>query len=115
MLERGKDHQPPTSSIISLAKLVLELNAFQYGNKHYPQVHGTALGTRLAPSYANPFMGSLEDSLLASPPDQMVPAFFKRFIDDVFGIWLHGEEMLIRFLEHPNNCHPDITFTASYV
>lgn len=47
-------------------------------------------------------------------PDQMVPAFYKRFINDVFCIWLHGQEMLKRFLEHANNCLPDIMFTASY-
>ena len=51
----------------------------------------------MAPSYANLFMGSVEECLLASAPDQMVPAFYKRFVNDVFGIWLHGEEMLIRF------------------
>ena len=53
MLQQRKDHQPPTSNIISLAKLVLELNAFQYHDKHYLQIHGTAMGTRMAPSYAN--------------------------------------------------------------
>ena len=71
------------------------------------------MGMGMAPSYANLCM-SLEERLLPSALDQIVPAFYNRFINDVFCIWLHGEEMLIRFLEHANNSQPVITSIASY-
>ena len=35
-----------------------------HDNQHYLQVCGTAMGTRMAPSYANIFMGVLEKNLL---------------------------------------------------
>ena len=78
-LERRTKKEPPTSDICHLAKLVLELNAFRYQDKHYLQVHGTAMGTRMAPSYANLFMACLEEKLLATAPEQLTPAFLQTF------------------------------------
>ena len=56
LLERRTVKEPPTSDVVHLARLVLELNSFQYQDKFYLQTHGTAMGTRMAPSYANLFM-----------------------------------------------------------
>ena len=47
-------------------------------------------------------------------PGQLTPAFYKHFIDDVFGIWCHGEEALCHFLQFTNAKHPDIRFTYTY-
>ena len=52
-LDRRSDHQLPTGDVINLARMVLKLNAFAYRNDHFLQVHGTAMGTKMAPSYAN--------------------------------------------------------------
>jgi hypothetical protein len=51
-----------------------------YGN-HYLQINGTAMGTKMAPSYANMFMGDLEERLLLSSLKQ--PLLWFRFIDDI--------------------------------
>ena len=110
-LDRRDSCDPPTTSIVNLAKLVLELNAFQFEEKFFLQVHGTAMGTRMAPSYANIFMGILEESMLATAPGGLTPLFYGRFIDDVFGIWTHGEDTLLQFFDHANSCHRDIAFT----
>ena len=37
-----------------------------------------------------------------------VPLFYKRFIDDGFGLWDHGMDKLVRFKEHANQIHPNI-------
>ena len=103
----------PTDDIVRLAQLVLELNNFQFGSKHYVQVRGTAMGTRMAPSYANLFMGCLEEKILETAPDGLTPAFYRRFIDDIFGVWLHGEAAFKRFAEHANETHESIRFTYS--
>jgi len=36
------------------------------------------------------------------------PLFYKRFRDDVFGIWSHGEDELQKFLDHANEIDPNI-------
>ena len=44
----------------------------------YLQIQGTAMGTKMAPAYANLFMGKLEDHL-----NNLAPNHWKRFIDDI--------------------------------
>ena len=47
-------------TIIDFSKLVLTCNHFKFLGQHYLQMSGTAMGTKMAPSYANVFMGILE-------------------------------------------------------
>ena len=70
------------------------------------------MGTRMAPNYAIIFMHKIETELLQKSPLQ--PTFFKRFIDDIFLIWPHGEEELQKFLEMINNHHKMIKFTEEH-
>ena len=102
--------EPPTHDIIALINYILKKNNFVFGDKHYLQVHGTAMGTRMAPSYANLFMSELEKSLLSRPATAK-PSVWWRYIDDIFIIWNHGEEELIEDL---NTAHPTIKFTANW-
>ena len=37
-----------------------------------------------------------------------------RYIDDIFFLWEHGEEKLKKFIEHLNEKHPTIKFTAEW-
>ena len=45
----------------TMTKLVLEQNYFQFADRMYHQIQGTAMGTKMAPSYANIFMAELEE------------------------------------------------------
>ena len=56
--------EPPTEDLIHLIRLVLGRNNFTFKDKHYLQIHGTAMGTQIAPSYANIFMSRVEDEIL---------------------------------------------------
>jgi hypothetical protein len=67
------------------------------------------MGTKMAPSYANIFMGDLEERLLLSSLKQSLSWF--RFIDDVDMKLTHGVKELDEFLEHANSIHPSIKFT----
>ena len=54
-------HKPPNSLphnsyIIELLEVVLTNNNFEFIGKHYHQVSGTAMGIKLAPSYANQYL-----------------------------------------------------------
>ena len=55
---------PPTDDVINLINLELKRNNFTFDSTHYLQKHGTAMGTRMVPLYANLFMGQLERDLL---------------------------------------------------
>ncbi|PIK47640.1 hypothetical protein BSL78_15504 [Apostichopus japonicus] len=56
--KRGKT--PTKKELAELMQLILTNNNLVFGNKHYLQIHGTAMGTKMAPSFANIFMGNLE-------------------------------------------------------
>jgi hypothetical protein len=86
------------------------MNNFDFNQKHYLQVGGTAMGTRVAPSFANIFMADFEDKFVYSYPHQ--PHLWLRYIDDIFMIWNHGKPQLDNFSQHLNSCHHSIKFTA---
>ena len=100
---------PCNASIIQLLNLVLSLNNFTFNGDHYLQVGGTAMGTKVAPSYANLFMADFEDKFVYTYPDE--PFLWLRFIDDIFMIWTHGTLSLDNFIAHLNKCLPSINFT----
>ena len=70
------------------------------------------MGTRMAPSYSNLFMGCLERDLLQ--PTKKKPSTWLRYIDDFFAIWPHREEQLRHFIEVLNSYHRTIKFTAEW-
>ena len=103
-------HQNPTNaSLCKLLELVLTTNNFLFDNKEYLQIGGTAMGTKLAPSFANLFMGHFEDKYVYSYPLQ--PFIWKRFIDDIFFVWTYGQDELDKFVRYLNSCHDTIKFT----
>ena len=57
---------PPTADVCQLVRFILTINSFHFNNEYYIQKHGNAMGTRMAPSYANLFMGKLEHEFLAT-------------------------------------------------
>ena len=59
------------------------------------------MGTKMAPRYANLFMGYLEKALLENSPYK--PLAWFRYIDDVFIIWTHGRDKLDDFLKLAND------------
>ncbi len=90
-------------SIIDILSLILNKNSFTFNNKHFLQIHGTAMGSPMAPTYANIFMAMLERKLLQKAPNNLIPIEWIRFIDDIFAIWIHGIEKLQQFLTPPSS------------
>ena len=70
-------------------RMILTMNNFSFNGENYVQIHGTAMGTRMAPLYANQLMGCLEEDALEGGAEKLT--VWWRFIDDVFMIWPHGE------------------------
>ena len=59
-LGRRKTHEVPTSKLVKMTEFVLKNNYFQFSDKAYQQISGTAIGTKFAPPYACIFMDQLE-------------------------------------------------------
>ena len=81
-------------------------NYFSLNKKLYRQIQGTAMGTRMAPSYANIFMKYVETQLIDTSPKK--PKIWLRFIDDIFMIRGHDRHSLEDFKHLANNIHPTI-------
>ena len=101
-------------SVIDILSLILNKNSFTFNNEHFLQIHRTAMGSPMAPTYANIFMAILERKLLNEAPQGLIPIEWIRFIDDIFAIWTHGIEKLQKFLSYINNFHPTIKFDYTY-
>ena len=97
---------------LDLLKLVLHNMYFDFNGEHYLQIGGTAMGTALAPNYANLFMDKFETKALSNY--HLKPLIWKRFIDDIFLIWTHGEAELLKFVDYMNNQHQTIKFTQEF-
>ena len=52
--------------LLRLARLVLALNCFSFSDNYYKQINGVAMGTKVGPSYANLFVGYIENKFLSN-------------------------------------------------
>ena len=108
---------PSTTFLVDLASFVLKRNYFFFNDTPYLQISGTAMGTKMAPSFACLFVGHLEDQLLYEP--QKNPFFpfiisWKRYIDDVFLLWKGPIPTLFEFLQFLNDNFAGLKFTLNY-
>ena len=69
-----------------MLKLILQENSFQFIGNNYLQTHGTAMGTKMAVAFANIFMADIETKMISQSKTK--PIEWKRFIDDIFPLWL---------------------------
>ena len=98
--------------ICAMADLVLKRNVFEFDSECFLQTSGTAIGTKMAPAYANIFMSIFERALLNG--SLYDPDLWLRFIDDIFAIWTHGETKLKEFIKFINSFNPSVQFTCDY-
>ena len=101
-----------TETLCDLIRMILTMNNFSFNDKHYLQTHGTAMGTRMAPSYANLFLAKFETDALSRAPFQ--PFIWWRYIDDIFMIWPRSVQDLNTFTSFLNDIHPTIKFTCDH-
>ena len=100
-------------SLTEIRKLlthVLTNNYIRFGSNYHKQTEGIAMGNRLAPPIAIAFMYSLESNFLKTCVVNH-DLLFDMYVDDYFGIWVHGLKSLLEFYQNINQCHPQIRFT----
>jgi len=77
----------PKDMFLRILRTVMENNVFKFGDTFWLQTQGTAMGTPAAPLYSILTFGFHENTALL-PIFQSNLIYYKRFIDDIFGIWL---------------------------
>lgn len=97
-------------AIMKLLEISLKFNDFEFDNKTFLQVSGTAMGHKYAPHYADIYMAEFEKQALAKCNHQ--PECYYRYLDDIFLIWSHGITNFNHFLHTFNSHRPSIKFKA---
>ena len=78
----------PAESIISALSFLMEYNIFKFGDMYFQQLEGAAMEAPPAPPYANLFFNKKETTLVPSYSELI---FYKRYIDDVIGVWIPSD------------------------
>ena len=97
----------PIQALMTALALVMKYNVFTFGDTTWRQRTGTAMGTPPAPPWANLYFAVFENSFLPDFDDDLI--LYRRFIDDVFGIFLYDPARPDRFadltaaLNHPSS------------
>ena len=97
-------------------RLVMTMNIFTFGDLTLKQLNGTAMGTPPAPPYATIYYEIHEEKFLPHHAQRVV--FYRRFIDDVIGIWCphHNHEQDTLEWDHfknKMNAFPGLTWEFS--
>ena len=102
--------KPSSETLLRLAELVLTLNCFSFVDNYYKQINGVAMGTKMGPSYANLFVGFIENKFFSNYHGPK-PDLYKRYIDDSVGATSSSREELNQFINSVNSFHPALKYT----
>ena len=91
LLDTLSNKHIPTETLCDLLRMILTLNKFTFNQQHYLQIHGTAMGTKMVPSFANLFLGMFELNALTNARWQ--PHTWWKYIDDTFMIWTEDRRL----------------------
>ena len=105
--------------IIDSILLILTNNTFTFDDSIFLQKKGTAMGTKMAPSYATLVLGYLENELYSQVSNKMgeeighyVYTNWRRFLDDCYINWPYGEDKLKELHDILNSLDDSIKLTA---
>ena len=99
-----------TETLTRLAELVLTLNCFSLSGNYYKQINGVAMGTKMGPSYANLFVGFIEQQFF-DKFDGTKPERYRRYIDHCFGATSCSRQEVDYFITSVNSFHPPLKYT----
>ena len=104
--------------ILEATDIVLRNNTFHFNDQYFLQLVGTAMGTKMAPTYANLVLGYLETKLYDQMQEMHGLNFrlflennWKRYLDDCFIIWNDQHGNTEDFDKALNELHRKINFT----
>ena len=103
---------PSTAFILEAVEICLKYNNCQFLGKNFVQIHGTAMESKNACSYADTAMEEI--AKLANYDGPIKPMLWWRYRDDILDIWTQGVEKLLEFTEYINSLYPTIKFELVY-
>ena len=108
--------------ITEALKIVLENNIFSFNNNYFKQIKGTAMGTKVAPTYATLVLAFLEEKMYKTvkiEKGEIIAKYikeqWKRFLDDCFIFWERSMTDFTYFESVLNSLHPDINLKCRKV
>ncbi len=104
---------PPDPKLFRrILTLIIKNNIFHFQNrKFFHQLNGTAMGASISVFFANTFMYYRTAYLVHHPPREML--YFKRYIDDIIGIWTGREEDIDPAFSDVSDSHIRLTYVKS--
>ena len=69
--------------------LIAKENPFQSTGRNYLQIHGIAMGTKMAVAFANILIADIETQIVSQ--SVVKPSVWKRYTDDIFSLWDTGK------------------------
>ncbi|XP_061193752.1 uncharacterized protein LOC133201982 [Saccostrea echinata] len=104
--------------ILEGLRIILLNNTFAFGKDHFIQTKGTAMGTKVAPTYGTLTLGYLEQklhhqlaTLWGEEDAESIISKWKRFLDDCFILWNDNVDRLSVFQQLLNGLGSNIRFT----
>jgi hypothetical protein len=93
----------PLEAVIEAMKIIMRNNLFEFGDCYFLQLLGTAMGTSAAVMWATIYYAYHEVHTLIPNHGQHL-LYFKRFIDDMIGVWIgNATTDWLAFCEDVNN------------
>ena len=89
-----------TDVLVKVTGFVLTNNYFEFGQKVFHQISGTAIGTKFAPRYVNIFLDKFEIDLLKT--QKLLSLLWCRYTNYVCFRWTNGKEELESFMKELN-------------
>lgn len=111
--QNNPDPKRPDEFLLKLLEITLKNNDFQFGDEHFVQILGTAMGKRYAPSLANLYLKYFDEKA-KDGIFGIKPLLYFRFIDDVHFAWTGTEKQLKQFETYLNTLIPGIKITFEY-
>ena len=109
-----------TEFILRLLELLLHFNIFEFQNNLYRQEIGASMGSKPSPPYSDIFMAQQIDTAITYLADlfrrnmNLTMLLLKRFLDDLFMIFIGSTKVLHIFLSEVNKINPNIKMTMSH-
>ena len=98
-----------------IVNFILKHSTFKFMDMHIHQIVGTSIGTRMVSPYPNLFMGMIfkEEGMIILTFLHLI-YFWKRFIDDIFFIFLGSHSQLKSLMTFMNTISPTVKYTFTY-
>lgn len=114
--ERPPNALPSTNCIVDFAELVVTSNYFLFRGD-FLQTKGTAMGSNMAPNYANLYLRMFEKQVVLNPdlnPFLSNILLILRYLDDIFVFYTGTQDKLLEFHAHLNSMNEILHFTITY-